>query len=80
MKKELNIETHIFVPKHSKLSQPEVDELLQKYNISLKQLSKIFVTDPAIKHLEPKLGDIIKIIRNSPTVGKSVFYRVVING
>ncbi len=80
MKKELNIETHIFVPKHSKLSQVEIDELLQKYNISLKQLSKILVTDPAIKHLEPKLGDIIRIIRNSPTVGKSVFYRVVING
>ncbi len=80
MKKETNVESHIFVPKHSKLSQGEVDELLQKYNISLKQLSKIFITDPAIKHLEPKAGDVIKIMRNSPTVGKSVFYRVVVNG
>lgn len=80
MKKELNIESHIFVPKHTKLNQEEVQDLLQRYNISLKQLSKILVTDPNIKNLEPKPGDVIKIIRNSPTVGKTLFYRVVVNG
>ncbi len=80
MKKELNIESHVFVPKHTKLSQQEVQELLARYNISLKQLSKILISDPAIKQLDAKLGDVVKIVRNSPTVGRSVFYRVVVDG
>ena len=80
MKKELNVESHIFVPKHVKLSQQEITEILERYNISIKQLSKILISDPALKPLDPKLGDVIKITRDSPTVGKSVFYRVVVDG
>jgi DNA-directed RNA polymerase subunit H len=33
--------------------------------------------DPAVKELNVKMGDVIKITRNSPTQGKSEFYRVV---
>lgn len=80
MKKELNVESHVFVPKHTKLNQEEVAELISQYNISVKQLSKIYSSDPAIKKLDAKPGDVIKIIRNSPTVGKAAFYREVING
>ncbi len=80
MKKELNVEGHIFVPKHTKLTTAETDELLARYNVSLKQLSKIFASDPAIKHLDAKAGEVIKIIRDSPTVGKSIFHRVVVDG
>ena len=80
MKKELNVESHIFVPKHVKLNQEEVAELVQHYNIAVKQLSKIYASDPAIKKLEAKTGDVIKIIRNSPTIGKVSFYREVIDG
>ena len=80
MKKELNVETHIFVPKHVKLGQEEVAELIQQYNISIKQLSKIYASDPAIKKLEAKPGDVIRVTRNSPTVGKMFFYREVIDG
>lgn len=74
-KKELN---HILIPKHTKLSKEASEEVLKKYNISKKQLPKIFKKDPAISNLDVEKGDIIEINRDSPTCGKSIFYRVVV--
>ena len=71
--------THVLVPKHSKLTQKEKQELFEKYKISLKQLPKISTRDSAIRHLDVEEGDVIKIVRNSPTAGESVFYRGVID-
>ena len=53
---------HILQPKHSKLNEKEVDELLKRFNVSRAQLPKILLNDPAI----PEgciVGDIIKIER-----------------
>lgn len=80
MKKKIDISNHIFVPKHIKLTEKEAEELLKKFNISRDQLPKIPKKDPAITSLEPERGDIIKILRESPTAGKSIYYRVVIGG
>jgi len=77
--KESIVQKHHYVPKHTKLSEEEAKKLLEYYNISPRQLPKILKTDPAIQHLNPKPGDIIKIERKSKTAGKSYFYRVVVN-
>jgi DNA-directed RNA polymerase subunit H (RpoH/RPB5) len=74
---EFNISKHTLVPKHVKLNPEEKEKLLNKYNISTKQLAVIIAKDAAIQHLGVKKGDVIKIVRDSPTVGKSEFYRVV---
>jgi DNA-directed RNA polymerase subunit H len=70
---------HTLVPMHSKLSEKETKELFELHNITIKELPKIFIDDPAIRHLDVKENDVIKIIRNSPTAGKTVFYRGVID-
>ena len=75
----MDVSTHILVPKHVKLSEEEKKELLEEYNISLKQLPKITKSDPAIEHMETETGDVIKIIRKSPARGEINYYRVVIN-
>lgn len=75
----VDISKHIYVPKHIKLKENEVSDLLKRYNLSAKQLPKILINDKAVKELNPKVGDIIKIIRKSPTAKESVFYRVVKN-
>ena len=69
---------HILIPKHRKLSEEESDNILKKYNISRKQLPRIRISDSAVLELNPKRGDIIEITRDSPTTGKSYFYRVVV--
>ena len=79
MKKKVKIDKHFLIPKHSKLSEREKQKLLETYNISLKELPKIPKTDAAIVSLNVKPGDIIKIIRKSPTAKEAVFYRVVVN-
>ena len=77
---EINIQKHILVSEHIKLSDAEKKELLEKYNISISQLPKILKNDAAVKTLDVKVGDVIKIKRASPTAGKFDFYRLVIDG
>lgn len=76
---KFDITKHILVPKHTLVSEKEKKQLFEKYNISIKELPKILADDPAVKHLKPKQGDIIKVVRNSPTSGETVYYRGVIN-
>ncbi|MEM4230506.1 MAG: DNA-directed RNA polymerase subunit RpoH/Rpb5 C-terminal domain-containing protein [Candidatus Pacearchaeota archaeon] len=67
---------HILQPKHTKLKPSEVQELLNKYNISLSQLPRIKLEDPALPK-DCKVGDVIKIERKDKEKTE-VFYRVVI--
>ena len=69
---------HFLVPKHVMLSKEQAAELLRKYNLTLDQLPKIPNVDPAIADLNAERDDIVKIIRTSPTAGKTVYYRKVI--
>lgn len=78
--KEIDISKHVFVPKHNILNDAEKDELLKKYNVTLNQLPRIVLSDPMVVKLEAKVGDVIKIVRDSQTSGKTTYYRVVIKG
>ncbi len=62
------------------MSDAEKQDLLQKYNITLKDLPKILKEDSTMAKLSVKVGDIVKIERPSKTAGTSFYYRVVING
>jgi len=74
---ESEILKHKLIPKHTKISEEDANEILKKFNVEKKQLPVILKNDPAISHLELKKDDIIKIERESPTIGKSYFYRIV---
>ena len=67
---------HILQPKHTILKQKETDELLEKFNISLVQLPKIKITDPAMPE-GASVGDIIKIERKDEG-GMHIYFRVVV--
>jgi DNA-directed RNA polymerase subunit H len=77
--KEVTIVKHELIPLHEKITEKEAQELFKYHNITIKELPKIIRNDPAIRHLEAKENDIIKITRASPTAGKTIFYRGVIN-
>ena len=80
METPFDITNHILVPEHIKLPDADKEKILKQYNISQNQLPQILLTDPAIQHLIPKIGDVIRIKRPSPTVGETFFYRVIVHG
>lgn len=73
------VRDHENVPEHILLTHDEGEKILGLYGIEAPQLPKIHVNDPAAKEINAKVGDIIKIIRRSPTANQSVFYRLVID-
>jgi DNA-directed RNA polymerase subunit H len=63
---------HTLQPKHEKLSEKDVEKLLDRLNISLVQLPKISKKDPALSE-DCKTGDVVKISR-----ADEVYYRMVV--
>jgi len=66
---------HILQPKHTKLKQNEIQELLRKHNISVPQLPKIKNDDPALPE-GCEAGNVIKIERKEEDSVR-IYYRVV---
>ena len=62
------------------LTDEERDRVLQEFDVPLNKLPMILNSDPAIQHLDAKEGDMIKIIRDSQTNKKTMFYRAVVHG
>lgn len=79
MKKKFFLDKHTLIPKHTKLSEKEKKDVLERYHVTLKELPKIRKNDAAIKNLNCKQGDVVKILRKSSTSGEDVFYRGVIS-
>jgi DNA-directed RNA polymerase subunit H len=75
-----NIFDHALVPKHEILLQEEREKLLAQYRVHPYQLPRIKTSDPAVKAIGAKAGDIVKITRNSSTAGEYVAYRYVVEG
>lgn len=76
-KPEFDIAEHVLVPKHELLTKEEAEELLSRLGVTRDKLPYILPTDPMVKRLRAKVGDIIKITRRSKTAGEAVYYRVV---
>ena len=76
---KVDITKHILVPKHTICGEKEKKEVFSTYNVTEEELPKILKNDAAIKDLHAKSGDIVKVIRMSPTANEAVFYRVVVN-
>jgi DNA-directed RNA polymerase I, II, and III subunit RPABC1 len=72
-----NITHHVFQPKFSILSKEEEKELIDKYYTTKGKLPKMSKNDPIAKYYGIKPEQIFKIIRKSPEVGESIYYRLV---
>jgi DNA-directed RNA polymerase subunit H len=77
-KPQINILEHELVPRFEILSPEEAKELLEKLGIQPHQLPWISIDDPVVKAIGAKPGDILRVIRKSPTAGESIAYRYVV--
>lgn len=78
-KSTFKVDKHVLTPKHQKLSDKDKKQVLEQYHADVKDLPKIFKTDPAVANLDIKPGDVVKITRPSPTAKEAIFYRVVVD-
>ena len=77
LEKNYSVLKHVLVPKHTIMNEEEKKELFEKFNIKAKNLPRITTTDPVVKELEAKEGDVLKIERKSPVSGTTFYYRIV---
>lgn len=75
-----NIFDHVLVPKHEIMMPEERQKLLEAYRVRPYQLPRLMASDPAAKAIGARPGDIVRIIRDSPTAGKYIAYRYVVEG
>lgn len=68
---------NLLIPKHDVLPKDKEDEVLASFGATRANLPKIKATDPQVKKLDAKPGDIIKVTRKDAT-GENHYYRVVI--
>ena len=59
-------------------TKEETEEVLNGYNITSAQLPKIKIIDPVCELIGAKLGQILRITRNSQTADVAVYYRLVV--
>jgi len=71
---------HEYVPRHELLSKEEAIRVLKELGVRPEQLPWIRASDPVARLLGAKPGDIIRVIRKSPTAGVSIAYRFVVVG
>jgi DNA-directed RNA polymerase subunit H len=69
---------HKLVPKHEMLSEEEKTHLLAQYKVQPYQLPQISSLDPTVKAIGARPGDILRVIRKSPTAGEHIAYRYVV--
>jgi DNA-directed RNA polymerase subunit H len=69
---------HALVPMHEILPEKEKKALLLQYKVHPYQMPQIKSTDPAVKAIGAKPGDVLKITRKSSTAGEHVMFRYVV--
>ncbi|MDP7975163.1 MAG: DNA-directed RNA polymerase subunit H [TACK group archaeon] len=74
----MDVSKHVLVSTHVLLQKEEAERVLKELGVTLDDLPKISARDPMVKYVKAKKGDVIKLIRKSPTAGQSLAYRVVV--
>ena len=69
---------HTLVPKHEILTEKEKSQILAQYKIQPYQMPQVKATDPAVKAIGARPGDMLRIIRKSATAGEHIAYRYVV--
>jgi len=70
----LGVRDVILIPKE------EAKALMRQLRLRPWQLPWIRASDPLAKSVGAKPGDVLKIVRDSPTAGEAVVYRLVVPG
>ena len=74
----IDIVNHRDVPHHEVISETEKKDLLEKYYIKQENLPVILRDDAMARYLGLRPGEVVKILRPSPTSGTYTSYRICV--
>lgn len=74
----INILEHKLVPKFRILSDEEKEEVLGRFKTTEKRLPRVLDSDPVVKKIGAKPGNLLEITRTSEVAGESLYYRLVV--
>lgn len=74
---QFNVLKHELVPPHRILQSAETADLLKRLRTDVNGLPIILTTDIVCRYVGGCVGDIMEIVRDSLTTGKSIYYRTV---
>ena len=77
-KLQSDITEHDLVPQHIILNKEEGEEVLEAYRARKRDMPLIRSNEPVAKYYNVKPGEIVKILRPSPSTVEIVAYRLVI--
>jgi DNA-directed RNA polymerase subunit H len=72
------VSTHFLIPKHELLTKEEATQVLAAFNATASQFPYVLATDPVVKEIGARPGDLVRVTRKSETAGSSVYYRYVV--
>jgi len=76
---QFNILNHSLVPEHTIISETEIKDVMQRYNILNKSdLPDISRFDPVARVIGLRPGNVCKIVRSSKTAITTNYYRICI--
>lgn len=71
---------HAAVPRHTLLTPTQRAALLKDLRCTPDQLPRMLRDDPMARYMGLRCGDVVRIDRPSITVGRDVYYRIVVDG
>ncbi len=78
IKKLSSIMNHLIVPIHEIVQEEETEEIIKKFGGKKEKFPQILLSDPVIEELGAEKGNLIRITRETPTAGKTIYYRMVV--
>lgn len=75
-----NISKHFMVPKHELISsEKDITKIIESEGVkSRHHFPHILITDPMARFIGAKLGNLVKVTRDSPSAGEHIIYRCVV--
>ena len=75
---ETKVTDHVLVPKHEIMGVEEKKQILTQFNATEDQFPFLFSSDPVVREIGAKPGDMIRITRVSDTAGETTYFRFVV--
>jgi len=75
-----NVLDHVLASRHEVVKPDEAKQVLERFHAEPEDFPYIQLSDPVVREIGAKAGELVKITRKSQSAGEVVYYRFVVEG